>query len=134
MGSDTTRFSCAPASALREEPLAGTATHVRTWLLLEHSGADAPQDVLPALLLEDDGLDAGPMQDVAEQQPRGAGSDDGDFRSHRLCLSRRWEGHVHRAGTRGSCGRAFHRVEDNYRCAPSAPEMPRAAIRTPSAN
>lgn len=33
------RFSCTPASLQRGEPLAGTATHVRTWLLLEHSGA-----------------------------------------------------------------------------------------------
>ncbi len=32
------RFSCTPASRQRGEPLAGTATHVRTWLLLEHSG------------------------------------------------------------------------------------------------
>lgn len=32
------RFSCAAASAARDEPLVGTATHVRTWLLLEHSG------------------------------------------------------------------------------------------------
>lgn len=35
---DAQRFSCAAASMLRDEPLAGTATHVRTWLLLEHSG------------------------------------------------------------------------------------------------
>jgi hypothetical protein len=32
------RFSCTPASLKRDEPLTGTATHVRTWLLLEHSG------------------------------------------------------------------------------------------------
>lgn len=32
------RFSCTPASLQRGEPIAGTATHVRTWLLLEHSG------------------------------------------------------------------------------------------------
>lgn len=32
------RFVCAAASLARGEPLAGTATHVRTWLLLEHSG------------------------------------------------------------------------------------------------
>ena len=29
---------CAAASLLRDEPVAGTATHVRTWLLLEHTG------------------------------------------------------------------------------------------------
>jgi hypothetical protein len=32
------RFSCTPASMQRGEPVAGTATHVRTWLLIEHSG------------------------------------------------------------------------------------------------
>jgi hypothetical protein len=32
------RFSCTPASLQRGESIAGTATHVRMWLLLEHSG------------------------------------------------------------------------------------------------
>lgn len=32
------RFSCTPASRQRGESIAGTATHVRMWLLLEHSG------------------------------------------------------------------------------------------------
>ena len=32
------RFSCTPASLERGESVAGTATHVRMWLLLEHSG------------------------------------------------------------------------------------------------
>ncbi|GAB3860933.1 sucrase ferredoxin [Nocardioides maradonensis] len=31
-------FRCAAASLGRDEPVAGTATHVRTWLLLEHAG------------------------------------------------------------------------------------------------
>lgn len=31
-------FRCAAASLLRDEPVLGTATHVRTWLLLEHVG------------------------------------------------------------------------------------------------
>ena len=31
-------FRCAAESLLRDEPVAGTATHVRTWLLLEHVG------------------------------------------------------------------------------------------------
>lgn len=31
-------FRCAAESLLRDEPVAGTATHVRTWLLLEHPG------------------------------------------------------------------------------------------------
>ncbi|MFC5731574.1 MULTISPECIES: sucrase ferredoxin [Nocardioides] len=38
MSTDQGRFSCAAASLSRDEPIAGTATHVRTWLLLEHSG------------------------------------------------------------------------------------------------
>jgi hypothetical protein len=40
-------FRCAAASVLRDEPVTGTATHVRTWLLLEHTGpwgADALRD------------------------------------------------------------------------------------------
>jgi (2Fe-2S) ferredoxin len=32
------RFRCAAESLLRDEPVSGTATHVRTWLLLEHTG------------------------------------------------------------------------------------------------
>jgi (2Fe-2S) ferredoxin len=31
-------FRCAAESLLRDEPVGGTATHVRTWLLLEHVG------------------------------------------------------------------------------------------------
>src|ERR1044072_7978811 len=54
----TRRFSCTPASLQRGEPIAGTATHVRTWLLLEHSGpwgskalrdARLPEGLGPAL-------------------------------------------------------------------------------------
>jgi len=52
------RFRCAAASLSRDEPVAGTATHVRTWLLLEHSGpwgetalrdARLPEGLGPAL-------------------------------------------------------------------------------------
>jgi len=50
------RFACAAASADRAEPLAGTATHVRTWLLLEHSGPWGPTALLDARL--PDGLGA----------------------------------------------------------------------------
>ena len=50
------RFSCAPASAVRDEPLAGTATHVRTWVLLEHSGPWGNDALLDARL--PDGLGA----------------------------------------------------------------------------
>ncbi len=47
---DSQRFSCAAASELRDEPLAGTATHVRTWLLLEHSGPWGSDALLDARL------------------------------------------------------------------------------------
>ncbi len=47
---DPQRFSCAAASALRDEPLAGTATHVRTWLLLEHTGPWGNDALLDARL------------------------------------------------------------------------------------
>lgn len=50
------RFSCAAASMLRDEPVAGTATHVRTWLLLEHSGPWGNDALLDARL--PDGLGA----------------------------------------------------------------------------
>ncbi len=50
------RFSCAAASKLRDESLAGTATHVRTWLLLEHSGPWGNDALLDARL--PDGLGA----------------------------------------------------------------------------
>ena len=46
------RFRCAAASALRAEPVAGTATHVRTWLLLEHSGPWGNDALLHARLPE----------------------------------------------------------------------------------
>lgn len=46
------RFSCTPASVRRGEPLAGTATHVRTWLLLEHSGPWGRTALLDARLPE----------------------------------------------------------------------------------
>jgi hypothetical protein len=46
------RFSCAAASLSRDEPVAGTATHVRTWLLLEHSGPWGDVALLDARLPE----------------------------------------------------------------------------------
>lgn len=38
MNPDDGPFRCAAASLLRDEPVLGTATHVRTWLLIEHIG------------------------------------------------------------------------------------------------
>jgi (2Fe-2S) ferredoxin len=49
-------FRCAAASLLRDEPVAGTATHVRTWLLLEHPGPWGNDALLDARLA--DGLGA----------------------------------------------------------------------------
>ncbi len=46
----TKRFACATASNLRDEPLAGTATHVRTWVLIEHSGPWGDDALLDARL------------------------------------------------------------------------------------
>ena len=43
-------FRCAAASLQRDEPVAGTATHVRTWLLLEHSGPWGSDALLDARL------------------------------------------------------------------------------------
>lgn len=45
-------FRCAAASLLRDEPVAGTATHVRTWLLLEHTGPWGNDALLDARLPE----------------------------------------------------------------------------------
>ncbi|HEY0952316.1 sucrase ferredoxin [Nocardioides sp.] len=45
-------FRCAAASLLRDEPVAGTATHVRTWLLLEHTGPWGSDALLDARLPE----------------------------------------------------------------------------------
>ena len=50
--------------------------------LLEHAGADAAEHVVGAALLEDDGVDAGLVQQRAEQQPGRAGADDRDLDFH----------------------------------------------------
>ena len=49
-------FRCAIASRMRDESLAGTATHVRTWLLVEHVGPWGSTALLDAQL--PDGLGA----------------------------------------------------------------------------
>jgi hypothetical protein len=48
----TERYRCAVASLERAEPAAGSATHVRTWLLLEHSGPWGNEALLDARLPE----------------------------------------------------------------------------------
>jgi hypothetical protein len=45
-------FRCAAESLLRDEPAAGTATHVRTWLLIEHTGPWGNDALLDARLPE----------------------------------------------------------------------------------
>ncbi|MBA2954735.1 sucrase ferredoxin [Nocardioides sp. CGMCC 1.13656] len=45
-------FRCAAESVLRDEDVAGTATHVRTWLLLEHVGPWGSEALLDARLPE----------------------------------------------------------------------------------
>ncbi len=47
--------------------------------LLQHSGADAAQDVFRGLAFEDDSVDPGVVQQLAEQQARGACTDNGDL-------------------------------------------------------
>lgn len=49
-------WRCAAESLLRDEPVGGTATHVRTWLLLEHTGPWGDDVLLDARL--PDGLGA----------------------------------------------------------------------------
>lgn len=43
-------FRCAAASLLRDEPVSGTATNVRTWLLIEHVGPWGNEALLDARL------------------------------------------------------------------------------------
>ncbi|HEY0889000.1 MAG TPA: sucrase ferredoxin [Nocardioides sp.] len=59
-----TSFRCAAASLARAEPIAGTATHVRTWLLLEHVGPWGNTALLDARL--PDGLGAA-LRDRAQE-------------------------------------------------------------------
>ena len=57
-------FRCAAESLLRDEGIAGTATHVRTWLLLEHTGPWGQDALLDARL--PDGLGAALQQRARE--------------------------------------------------------------------
>ncbi|MGB0101483.1 MAG: sucrase ferredoxin, partial [Nocardioides sp.] len=61
MSDPSPTFRCAAQSLLRDEPVTGTATHVRTWLLLEHVGpwgdtalrdARLPDGLGPALVAQ----------------------------------------------------------------------------------
>ena len=54
--------------------------------LLEHAGADAAEHVVGAALLDDQRIDAGLVQQRAEQQAGRAGADDDDLGAHGCCL------------------------------------------------
>lgn len=47
--------------------------------LLQHTGADTRLDIGAVAGFEDDVVDAGFVQQLPEQQPRGAGADNGDL-------------------------------------------------------
>jgi (2Fe-2S) ferredoxin len=61
-------FRCAAASLLRDEPVLGTATHVRTWLLLEHVGPWGDKALRDARL--PDGLGADLQRRAAEHRAK----------------------------------------------------------------
>ena len=61
-------FRCAAASLLRDEPVLGTATHVRTWLLLEHVGPWGDKALRDARL--PDGLGAELQRRAAEHRAK----------------------------------------------------------------
>ena len=54
--------------------------------LFQHAGADAAQHVVRRVRFEDDGVDVGLVQQLAEDQSGGAGADDGDLGSHFFSL------------------------------------------------
>ena len=60
--------------------------------LLENAGADPAEHIVGALPLEDDGVDAGLVKQLAQQQPGRARSDDGDLNAHGFLLfsENRW--------------------------------------------
>src|SRR5690606_5037649 len=55
--------------------------------LLQHAGADAAEHVLAALPLDDDGVDAALVKELAQQEPGRAGSDDGNLGTHAFLTS-----------------------------------------------
>jgi len=61
-------FRCAAESLLRDEPVLGTATHVRTWLLLEHVGPWGDEALRDARLPE--GLGAELQRRAAEHRAK----------------------------------------------------------------
>ena len=65
-----------PHPLAREPPADADLAHQVHRSLLEHARAHALDHVLPAAVLEDDGVDALEMQQLPEHQSGGAGADD----------------------------------------------------------
>jgi hypothetical protein len=57
--------------------------HQRGKTMLQHAGADAPEDVRAAVFLQDDGLDALQVQKLGEQESGRAPADNADRGLHR---------------------------------------------------
>ncbi|PAV93217.1 hypothetical protein WR25_22854 [Diploscapter pachys] len=55
--------------------------------LFEHAGTDAPQHIVRGLALDDQRIDAGVVQQLAEQQAGRAGADDCNLSLHCCCLT-----------------------------------------------
>jgi hypothetical protein len=66
------------AFAIHALPHSGPAQELRR-TLLEDPGADPALDVLPAPVLEDHGVDAGPVEEVGEQEAGRSGTHDPDL-------------------------------------------------------
>ncbi len=54
--------------------------------LLQKAGADTALDVIAAAVFQDDGFDPRKVQQMRQHQPRGACTDDPDWRTHALLL------------------------------------------------
>ena len=65
-----------PHALAREAPADADLAHQVHRPLLEHARAHALDHVLPAAVLEDDGVDALEMQQMPEHQAGGPGADD----------------------------------------------------------
>ena len=101
---------------------------------LEHSGADAAEHIFGAAALQHDVVDAGPMQEPGEEQPRWAGTDNCDLGVHQppasdaLNRRRHSSDHMRIAGVRKTVAaqRPFRR---SCRRRPSALRLSRSLRR-----
>src|SRR5205807_3577991 len=62
------------------------ALEERNRAAFEHARAHAREHVLLRTALENDVVDAGALQELAQQQSRGPGADDGNLSAHRAIL------------------------------------------------